>query len=308
MNVKKYNEIIDSIAKLNEKQVEDKLHEIKDKFNIKNKSYDLLLSTIKNSILRTELNLYYKIKRLNNLPRKLEFNENDYELIYKNKDCTIYTDYNKVYKFSRNKYGKLEGYIHEGIIGLYGTNKCDGFCKVLDVYKDNDFIKNHSCVVLEYCKGKTLSKWLCNKQNKRVKNVINSVIMSMYNAFMDISFCHHDLHLLNIIVDEQDNIKIIDFGRSCIIYNNKNISYPLIIQGVNHFYTSWIHDMYRFLTAIFYSKHITYSIKLFVFKLLLFIDKDFVEDPDKNNIDPNDRTLRSGLCFYEFIEYYNELK
>ena len=142
MDTKKYQELFTDIM-INKKDINKKpLFE----FNLGNKEYNYFLSCIRDDIVNNEEEKYDLIKKALSLPQVLKFSITNCTEIYRNnqKGCILYKNscLNIIYKFTKNVNHKLEGYIHEGIIGLCGINHLptNNFCKVIDVFKDNTFL------------------------------------------------------------------------------------------------------------------------------------------------------------------------
>jgi len=87
--------------------------------------------------------------------------------------------------------------------------------------------KNYQYYLLEYIKGKTLTKWLAAHPQRTVRDVVELTeqIIEGTRALHRKDTLHQDLKPDNIIVTEEGHVKIIDFG-SCLIGGIAEISTP----------------------------------------------------------------------------------
>lgn len=180
--------------------------------------------------------------------------------IYKDKGISVYKENEFVYKF-KNISNNYDESLHELVIGLYGTNfiPSDIFIKIIAGYINIEHPitkeKNYSCVISEYCEGRDIEEWI--KQNVdeedafyRLKTILFDIVHGLYLAYKTIGFVHHDLHLGNILVRNDDKVKIIDFGRSRMTMKDKVYFYPFNIGEVDHFSDIWEHDIFKMLILI----------------------------------------------------------
>lgn len=86
-----------------------------------------------------------------------------------------------------------------------------------------DIINNYYYVLMEYCHGTTLRKYLQTHPSycERVY-ILNSVVSTMHTVYEE-GLYHGDLHSKNIMINNK-NVKIIDFGTS-IFNKNRAISH-----------------------------------------------------------------------------------
>tara|TARA_B100001758_G_C18356828_1_gene583224 strand:- start:49 stop:900 length:852 start_codon:yes stop_codon:yes gene_type:complete len=112
---------------------------------------------------------------------------------------------NGVYEFHMLKY--LQS--HANIIDVYDTYQDKG-----DVY-----------VVMEYMNGDNLFVFLQKVKHLLTENIIRGIIKSILNGLKHIhskGVVHRDLKLENIMINEQNKIKIIDFGLAAKYEVSKN--------------------------------------------------------------------------------------
>lgn len=70
---------------------------------------------------------------------------------------------------------------------------------------------NHDTIIMEYIKGLTLHEY-----KKRGLPDVSHKIYEAINILNKNGICHGDLSDYNIIITDDGNVKIIDYGRSCI--------------------------------------------------------------------------------------------
>jgi serine/threonine protein kinase len=70
------------------------------------------------------------------------------------------------------------------------------------------------CAVYEFVDGISLEKWLQNDRTFEKRQTISDQIFHEILECHKKGICHGDLHLKNILITENDEIKIIDFGTS----------------------------------------------------------------------------------------------
>lgn len=84
------------------------------------------------------------------------------------------------------------------------------------------------CLVLEYCGKSSLHSYIREQEGKRlqeedVKRLFKQILLGVsYLHSIDIS--HRDLKLENLLLDEEMNIKIIDFGFSVFAPADKRLN------------------------------------------------------------------------------------
>jgi len=100
------------------------------------------------------------------------------------------------------------------------------------VYNNNN---NKILIIMEYINGKNL---YCILEKNLYKNNWNNIFKNLTRVLYNLhshGIIHHDLKPENIIVMNNLNIKIIDFGFSCTVNQNlwktMNIDFPLISIG-----------------------------------------------------------------------------
>ncbi len=76
--------------------------------------------------------------------------------------------------------------------------------------------QNYLYNVTEYIKGQTLSQWIVDNPKpklQKVRDIVEQIAKGLY-TFHRLEMIHQDLRPQNILIDETDSIKIIDFGSS----------------------------------------------------------------------------------------------
>ena len=73
---------------------------------------------------------------------------------------------------------------------------------------------NIGYLVLEDIRGKKLSDYIKDKDRSDVIHLLSKITRSLIIAQRRLHFTHYDLHCGNIIIDNEDNPRIIDFGSS----------------------------------------------------------------------------------------------
>jgi len=74
--------------------------------------------------------------------------------------------------------------------------------------------KNFLYNVSEYIQGQTLTQWIKDNPKPKlenVRNIIEQIAKGLY-AFHNLEMLHQDLRPENVLIDESDSVKIIDFG------------------------------------------------------------------------------------------------
>jgi NIMA (never in mitosis gene a)-related kinase len=86
---------------------------------------------------------------------------------------------------------------------------------------------NYFCIVMEFCEGKTLRKFI----NEQKQPLSESYILQLFFQMVDVlKFCHdkkvihRDLKPENIIISPNDQIKLIDFGVAKVFQKDSNVA------------------------------------------------------------------------------------
>ena len=90
--------------------------------------------------------------------------------------------------------------------------------KINNAYVVKSFLQtrkqNYLYNVTEYIQGQTLSQWIIDNPKpklEKVRKIIEQIAKGLY-AFHSLEMIHQDIRPENILIDESDSIKIIDFG------------------------------------------------------------------------------------------------
>ncbi|SQD79826.1 bifunctional protein-serine/threonine kinase/phosphatase [Moritella yayanosii] len=88
--------------------------------------------------------------------------------------------------------------------------------------------KNHLYYLMEVIEGITLEQWISEHPNPPIQEVLNIVeqVIKGLRAFHRKETLHQDLKPGNIMIDNNDHVKIIDFG-SCFVKGIAEIATPL---------------------------------------------------------------------------------
>lgn len=89
-----------------------------------------------------------------------------------------------------------------------------------------DFIEDdHQYIVMDYVKGRTLHKYAASNKlsSNQIKLVIAELVIA-YEQLHTINICHKDVHLNNIMIDENGHIMLIDFDQA--IYVDRDTKNP----------------------------------------------------------------------------------
>ncbi|EGR30993.1 protein kinase domain protein [Ichthyophthirius multifiliis] len=84
---------------------------------------------------------------------------------------------------------------------------------------------NHVNIIMEYIPGNSLHGYLKQQANRRLSendaiNIFRQIVSSIEYCHSK-QICHRDIKLENILLDENNNPKLIDFGFSTCIPNDK---------------------------------------------------------------------------------------
>ena len=136
--------------------------------------------------------------------------------------------------------------IHENIIKLYGyfedIEKASKINEIIEInerriYKREKIVEDAKvyCLVLEFAEKGSLEDYLSNHKKKYNEDnyvpieqdfifKILTQALSALNYMQSQSVLHRDLKLNNILLDENNNIKISDFGLSALMKDNNPIN------------------------------------------------------------------------------------
>jgi serine/threonine protein phosphatase PrpC len=106
----------------------------------------------------------------------------------------------------------LQGFIREAWIGSQIEHP--SIMKVLPAKTDSKFLY-HIC---EYIQGQTLRQWMYDHPNpdlQSVRKIISQVIAAL-RVFKNLDIVHRDIKPENVMLDEQGNVKLIDYGTASI--------------------------------------------------------------------------------------------
>ena len=156
-------------------------------------------------------------------------------------------------------------------------NKRKHKCKILyPKYKANEY----ELFYLKYIPSKDISSYL-NENSNKIKIIYRyySFVLECIKFLKKHNIIHHDLHMANVIVDENENYHLIDFGiaidlNKCYIDGELNINYiKTILLGYDPSWAFWSIE-YHILCHFVYNNE----------KLSDEIIKEIIETYYKNNI------------------------
>ncbi|WP_410077712.1 serine/threonine-protein kinase [Ruminococcus sp.] len=159
-----------------------------------------------------------------------------------------------------------QGIFSREVQALYKLNICDNIVKILGhnnlvyVNKTSNNKEKVGCIILEYISGEALSKTniskLTSKQKfKIIKQLLSAIETAHYNGII-----HRDINPNNIMLDDNGDVKVIDFG-ICKIKQMVN-SATVFRMGTNSYSAPEVHlhsqnateqsDLYSIGAVIFY--------------------------------------------------------
>lgn len=137
--------------------------------------------------------------------------------------------------------------------------------------------KRTGYIIMEYIQGKNIGEYFMNEENEEK---INSVFVQLIDAFAYLEkkgILHRDIREANIIIDDNDVLKVIDFGFGKKLYcDDKNIEASIILNWpVSRIPEDILNEIYSERTEIFYVGYLIknlikkYSIRSFMYNNLL---------------------------------------
>lgn len=116
----------------------------------------------------------------------------------------------------------------------------------------------HYYLITEKITGKSLFDYIINSNSQQLVDIIEKIIVCLYEVWIKYEFTHYDLHVNNIIITEDHIPKIIDFGTSYIHLNNKHLGYIKEFRSlngrmnfINQCNSFWLHDIFKILCSIY---------------------------------------------------------
>lgn len=175
-----------------------------------------------------------------------------HKCIYENKECVVKVKHPNIdenlkndikdllYIFSWIKYFRnvffIKKLINYCIIDIEYiveeiVNQCDFEKEAKNIYNYSQIVKNSPYVkvpniyysnrdilITEYFKGEHIDQYILKNPEKKNKICLRLLAHYYKTVFID-NIVHGDIHSGNIIIDENDNINLVDFG---IVINNKD--------------------------------------------------------------------------------------
>jgi serine/threonine protein kinase len=177
---------------------------------------------------------------------------------------------------------------------------------ILQLY---EFIESEKLIfiVFEYFKGETLQKYFTKRKkiNETLSLKIIYEIIKAMNYLHSMNICHLNLNFENILIDENNNIKIINFQNGCFYKDNIKKD---IIQSNNIFSCPEIHARHSFSPE----KADVYSCGIILYYFLMGYfpfnsEKEMIKEElimkgkytIPNNIQKNIKNIISGMLEYD---------
>lgn len=192
------------------------------------------------------------------------YNEN-HLIIYDKKKKFISSDGTYIFKYSTTPPDERNEILHELFIGLMVTNNFPGFSKIYSGQIDVDCptkLENMwkcSYLVGQNIEGVDFYSWLNSnrkkfrrdeKFSKDIFKLFKTVINNLWVAYEATYFTHYDLHLGNVIITEDQDPVIIDFGLSFAKLDGVNIG-TMLTDGEVYNRPMWQHDVFKLLFCIY---------------------------------------------------------
>lgn len=157
-------------------------------------------------------------------------------IVYKAKD--IYLKRIVAVKVLKEQYLEDKEFIKKFVIEAQSVANLNNqnIVKIYDVGQHIEDGKTHNHIVMEYIKGKTLNELIKDK-GRLNSNAVVSISKQIANA-LDCAHKHHIIHRdikpHNIIIDENLNVKVTDFGIARIA-TSSTITYTSSVLGTVHY-------------------------------------------------------------------------
>ena len=128
----------------------------------------------------------------------------------------------KAFDFNMNRYCAIKIWLGNIVQGKSSISRSKEEIKKISQFNHDNIVDVYSsfrqskktCLVMEYVRGKTLKKYLERHPELFERYKINMKILSGIRHAHDKRIYHGDLHLENILITQDYNIKILDFGTS----------------------------------------------------------------------------------------------
>ncbi|SNW62645.1 Protein kinase [Orpheovirus IHUMI-LCC2] len=250
-----------------------------------------------------------------------EFTDDIFELEerkYFNPNVYRYND-TVVKSVDKDTLDQFNGLIHECFILLHISKMYPEMTQsIIDIKLTGDTL----FLITRYEKGQTLEEYLDSYFNNKDLDSIKILLGKTFNVlgklYETYKFTHYDLHLQNLIIDDNNNIKIIDFASSHIILDGVTYgvtstyslnTYTLILP--NYF---WPYDIFKLLCLIrekfdykLRNKEIEDKLSHTLYNYNISISKlDNIVKEFEKNINNNDYEEYDSM--EEFNEFYSEAK
>lgn len=157
-------------------------------------------------------------------------------IVYKAKD--IYLKRIVAVKILKEQYLEDKEFIKKFVIEAQSVANLNNqnIVKIYDVGQHIEDSKTYNYIVMEYIKGKTLNELIKDK-GRLNSNAVVSISKQIANA-LDCAHKHHIIHRdikpHNIIIDENLNVKVTDFGIARIA-TSSTITYTSSVLGTVHY-------------------------------------------------------------------------
>lgn len=137
-------------------------------------------------------------------------------------NAIFFSKYKKEFELVKNSFVK------EAKILKKLNQKIDKVVKIIEYFEENNTIY----IIEEYCNYFNLKQYILNKKDLKFEKIIEIFykILEIIEKIHNENIIHKDLKPSNILISENKNIKIIDFGAS-IHKNEKNGKFVKVSEG-----------------------------------------------------------------------------
>ena len=131
----------------------------------------------------------------------------------------------KVFNFSDELRGEkdtsITNELFDGLVGSYLYSKKCKVTRVREVFHCAESETNEFMIVMDYIEGTSLKEYAQEKLPPSIKFDITRKLLKAFTCLHDHNVYHRDIKLDNIMIEHKkgDEVKIIDFGLSCVEFS-----------------------------------------------------------------------------------------